>query len=190
MKMTMIQDPWPHMIIDDFLPDHAFEELLDEIEEIKQTPLDFRIPFEGGSGEPVDQWINRSLIQKTYIDPVINEAFMREHFPWHREFGQLEILHHINVIHPFTEYPVHDEAPRKMLSMILYVEGDNGTTIYDENQDFVYEVEFKPNRAIVFAPITNVSYHAYSSGPDVRTTANTFLVDNSRSPKSKHAKTT
>ncbi len=108
-----------------------------------------------------------------------------DNFPTHRKYDNARWDFNINIAPPHYDYPIHDEAPRKILSIIHYVYGDEsteGTVLYDENKQYVTTIEWKPNRALVFAALDGITWHSYRSGNSPRITANTFLTRTGNRP--------
>jgi hypothetical protein len=75
-------------------------------------------------------------------------------------------------------YRIHDESESKILSIVTYVASNNGkgTRLYDSDKKFIKEVEWKENKALIFAGITGKTWHDYySEQGSYRITVNTFL---------------
>lgn len=175
--MHVETSPWPHIIVDDYYQNDLFESMRDEI-----------IAFVKTSRLTTKQTFFRSYendfqtrFPKTYecarSVPAIDNL---NKFEQHRPFRKLSLYHEINVILDGHSYPIHDENPRKILSIVNYIapELSTGTLIYDQDKNFIKEVEWKPNRTLVFAGITDVTWHSYEVRPkQPRITLNTFLVD-------------
>ena len=109
----------------------------------------------------------------------ITPKFLEQFFPEHRKYETWEMQFEIQTTEPHTEYPIHDEAARKVLSCIHYIapEENVGTEIYDKDKNYVKTVEWKPNRALIFAAQDGVTWHSYQNNTDLpRTTANTFFI--------------
>lgn len=151
-KIQKVNDPWPYMVIDNFVSEEDFKDMCED-----QDPF---------------------LIRQT---TPITEEFLHEHFPVHRKYypGKWEYICEFQTTDPHTEYPVHDEAERKVLSCIHYIspEENVGTDIYDKDKNYVTTVEWKPNRAIIFAAQSGLTWHGYKNNTDhPRITANTFFA--------------
>lgn len=93
--------------------------------------------------------------------------FINEYFPEHRTYITYNTRHDIQISPPGYDYPIHDEADRKVLSIVHYLgEDGDGTILYDKNKNYVCEVEWKPNRAMIFAGIDNITWHSYKNTRD------------------------
>lgn len=153
MKTWKIQthnDPWPYIIIDNYMPEGDFQDLLAE-----------KDPF---------------IMQ---IHSPITPDFIEKFFPQHRKYDTWELKCEIQTSEPFSEYPIHDEAARKVVSCIHYLspEENVGTEIYDKDKNYVTTVEWKPNRALIFAGMDGITWHSYKNDTSLpRTTANTFFI--------------
>lgn len=96
-----------------------------------------------------------------------------------RRHSVCEVMTEVNVCLDDLSYPIHDEAKPKILSAVTYLMPDvsRGTLIFDKDKNFVKEVEWKPNRTLIFAPIDNVTWHSYECIPkSYRITINSFLL--------------
>lgn len=168
--MTFYQEPWPHLIIDDFFEPEVFEKMRKEIG-----------LFIGGS-----KIESRQTLYKDFTSlPVTAEALAStdfesyvSHFKEHRPFEKLYRSSEVSFCLRDFSYPVHDEASSKVLSVVVYIAPDQGigTGIHDLEKNHVFDVEWKPNRALIFAGLTGKTWHSYRSAPDgLRVTLNTFL---------------
>lgn len=106
--------------------------------------------------------------------PQITEYLNR--FDKHRDYNELGKIIHTSSIPPHYQSQVHDEAEFKIMSAIIYLgpEKSHGTKFYMEEE---FEVEWKPNRLMIFCGETGVTWHDYRAGDQERFTYNYFLVD-------------
>jgi hypothetical protein len=136
---------------------------------------------------------SKQSVIKTY-DPMFIDLFPKtyqclnsvsayellKYFPNHRDYSKLSCYSEINIIIDGFDYPIHDENPRKILSLVTYVapEFSTGTLMYDKDKTYVSEVEWRQNRTLVFAGLTGVTWHSYKvEQKKPRLTVNTFLVN-------------
>lgn len=177
--ITRYEEPWPHIIIDNFLPQGEFKTLTENC-----------MYLFSGSG-------TQDQIEADHDDNVFRihlryDAFIEQNMHLHlasfqerREFDSFKNLKTFsNFVRTKPNYvhPIHAEAPFKMLSSILYLAPDanNGTTLYSsEGKADKLELEWKPNRILIFAGRDDVTWHDYSSSWNDRYTYNHFLVDDS-----------
>ena len=193
--------PWPHIEIDDFYSPELFAALRNEVAiECKKLPLKnegFRrkmssklkgIPGKKrlhGQGFKFEVNINNTkddefpAVKAALAERPIDESWIKM-FPEYREYSDLILLTELNVLMDELNYPIHDENPSKILSVVTYLipETGKGTVLYDENQNYVKELEWKPNRTFIFPAITGKTWHSYNSPKGTyRITLNQFLID-------------
>lgn len=64
-------------------------------------------------------------------------------------------------------YPIHNDAISKLLSVVVYIspEKNHGTFLYNSNneKDLLTEIEWKTNRAFVFARKNKGTWHSFKS---------------------------
>jgi len=175
--MSIEQHPWPHTTIDSYYDDDLFKQMKDEIiAYVKQLPTVAYQTFHRSSDEGFKQKFPSTYRCANSVSPY-DQLKM---FPVHRSYEKLSHYIEINIIMDGYDYPIHDENPRKILSIVNYVapEKSTGTLIYDVDKEFVKEVEWKQNRTLIFPGITGVTWHAYKVEPrKPRITLNTFLVN-------------
>lgn len=101
-----------------------------------------------------------------------------DHFPDHREHSALTLYGECILCLENSEHPIHDESENKVLSAVtyLYPNWGEGTLLYNENKQFVKQIEWKPNRMMVFAGKTGLTWHSYKSESNIRLTLNSFLI--------------
>ena len=169
----MILEPWPHIIIDDFLPEEEFIRLSNHCQRsFKNLPEKIHYAH----GEQVQRW-------HLNYDPIAHHD-MTQYLKFfnHREYSKLRsIVHYVNTKANFT-HPMHTDAPYKILSSILYLspEVNNGTNLFKSERGFYNEmvaVKWKPNRMLIFAGQDNVTWHDYTSNEVDRYTFNHYLVE-------------
>jgi hypothetical protein len=147
---------WPYKVIDNFLPKKDFMILTDNILKIKA----------------------KNKIEREFFnyDPTPQIADLLKEFPKHRKCASLKKFIHYAITPTNFVHKIHDEAPFKIMSAIIYLHPENnyGTTLYHSEK--TVEVEWKPNRLMVFCGETGVTWHDYKSST-MRYTYNYFLVD-------------
>jgi len=154
--MIISDRPWKHLYIDDFMPDYMLQ-------------------YHYNKAQQVDPQGDVGRLILDY-DPMHRVADLLEHFPNHRPYNKLGKFIHYAATAANLTHAVHTDAPFKILSAVLYLgPTDNyGTRLYDQTK-FDKEVEWKPNRLVVFAG-NDYTWHDYRS-KQVRFTLNYFLVD-------------
>ena len=167
-------DPWPHLVIDDYYDADVFDTIRKHSKKFlgKHVNVETRkqeFPF---ANDPE----LKKAIESRPIDPSYFELFTN-----HREYTKLELFWEVNFLLGPYSYPIHDESGRKVLSNVVYVdpEENEGTRLYDVNKKLIKTVEWKPNRALIFAAIDGVTWHDYTCPKGkARITINQFLQRN------------
>ncbi len=154
MDIKYYENPFPHAIIDNFLP----QELYDRIKTNMET-------YPGGlSGLPETDEIRNHFgnelekIRNTLLEKVPNASA--------KEMTPNDYIIWANRQYPHAEYKNHNDSPWKRLSTVLYVGKFNQGTVFHESSDpkarIVGNVEWKENRAMSFVPSTS-SHHSYAN---------------------------
>ncbi len=156
----MVRDPWPHIVIDNFLDDYDWH-----LEQVK--------PWREMGGSSVKL---RKSIKQTERHPVVAQYLGQ--LP-HRPYERLKADWYYSIQYKGFEYPMHQEWDKKILSVVVYLgESGCGTDLYNVDQTPWGAIEWKPNRAFIFAGQEGVTWHSYKVGDHaVRTTLNGFLMN-------------
>jgi len=176
--MQMNNEPWEHGVIDNFYDETLFsamkKEIISYIRNMKsfQPKMTIRtsdVDFEKIFPESL-KCLNSRPIDETYLSM----------FSEHRPYKKLSHYSEINILLGELEYPIHDELHSKIMSVVTYVSPEKsiGTVLYDEDKNFSKEIDWLPNRTLIFCGKTGVTWHNYRSLPNsLRITINTFLID-------------
>jgi hypothetical protein len=120
-----IAEPWPHAILDDFLPAEVFAELLANLPAAK------------------DGARTRDLPASVLTALAACEDAIRYRWNFAGCKASLELIYRTRAIAP------HNDREDKFWSGILYVAGDPvGTELYDAEKRLAKVVEFAPNRLL------------------------------------------
>lgn len=170
-QSTKYFDPWEHIIVDNLYDESLFDgmkrELIQHIRDKKVThPLNF---IEDFSDLPMT---------KLCIDsnPVTEEWITS--FTKSREYKSLTPRHQVIICLGVNNFDIHYESSQKVLSSVTYVwsNAGTGTVIYDEDKEYVKEVDWQENRTLMFCGLDDVTWHSYySKHRSIRITLNTFL---------------
>jgi hypothetical protein len=137
--LTLETDPWPHGVLDDFLPPAVFAELLASLPRSRTTKLP-----------------QSALALLT--SPVILAA-CRERFG----FAGGQVLRQIRWFGP-AGLKAHEDRPDKLWNGQVYLAGDpKGTELYDGRDQLARVVEWRPNRFTCWAPPGRGLKHAAPS---------------------------
>tara|TARA_B100000035_G_scaffold68160_1_gene55695 strand:- start:1630 stop:2160 length:531 start_codon:yes stop_codon:yes gene_type:complete len=155
--MEIFKEPWSHIVIDDYYPTEVFDRLLEySKKKLKDNGFGsdgrFRMRFE--RDPDLDEILKDNLIS--------NEFF--KYFTDHREYNEdCNVYTELSgIIGPYR-YKLHSEAPNKLMSLVVYLgpEDNRGTRLFDKDKKFVKEIEWKPNRAMLFCGEDDVTWHDY-----------------------------
>lgn len=166
-EVTISNDPWFYISIDNFLPQEQFEKLregaldVDVMEDKVSRQL-----FNYDPTPTIEKLIRTFLKAKETMGVDV------------RSYSELKKFIHYAITPPNFEHQMHIEAPFKIMSAVLYLgpEKNIGTRLYKTPDDKnPVEVEWKPNRLFVFCGYDH-TWHDYAS-TETRYTYNYFLVD-------------
>ena len=186
---NMIQEPFPHLIIDNLCPDDFFNTLKQEIPHDKEFSQYTRLNGRFGIDQSV--WNNswKDLKKNLYNEKVRVELLNRfEDILILRKEKESESDWNATLTVDTTNYKIaaHRDGPSKHLSTIFYITGGkNGTSLY-KTRDHTYrtaqkvgEVDFVENRMFVFCghPHGSGSWHGVekASTPQKRYCVQAFL---------------
>lgn len=155
----MEDSPWPYIVIDNFLQDYDFH--LSEVNRRKSV----------GCGAKY-----RLSISDTSSFPDIFKYCEKLD---HRPYNEVEKVDwYYSVQHGPYEYPIHHEWVKKIISVVVYL-GDEGTgtDLYKPDKSYYGRIDWKPNRAFIFAGKENYTYHSYCAKKgETRKTLNGFII--------------
>lgn len=168
--------PWGHIICDDFYESGLFESMKNEI--VKYF-VDLEVRPKRMVYRTRDNGFESQFPQTSSCLSSVDYSKYLAEFPIKRSYNSVDMFSEISFISDGFEYPLHCENEEKVLSFVTYVAPakGRGTRIYDTDKTFVKEVEWKPNRMLVFAGLTGTTWHNYVVDPRMpRITINTFIV--------------
>ena len=166
MDIEYFDGPWPHVVIDDFLPDNIFNSLIEAKESINKLSNEYFNP-NGQTRYYVSDQLKEKLIdwedlknvdeslavkyefQKAGIHDILVEynLFLKEHDNIFRDIyeeltlkGQyVRTNSGIQIQNPGFKYKIHAEDHFKLMSLITFIspENNNGTWLYkSRKQDY------------------------------------------------------
>lgn len=97
----------------------------------------------------------------------VGEDFMKEHFKTWRSYSDSSVLStYIALKYNHLQYgpcSIHDELWDKVFSVATYISPlhNTGTIVYDKDKVFKHVITWKPNRAVAFPGINNVTWHDF-----------------------------
>jgi len=176
----MIKYPWPHAVLDDFYDTSLFNKAKKEIKNKIANDERLLNRIKDTSYQGVEKYDSFETL------PITKELFNSvDILPFLKIFNKKKysrIENHINITLPGRSYRIHDEQREKVISLVTYLmpENNQGTRLYTPDKQFVKEVEWKPNRCMIFAGIKNTTWHNFQTDKDkLRVTLNTFFIDDS-----------
>lgn len=166
--MIINDTPWKHMLIDNFLSDEEYLNIVSEILPFYNKVIE--------TNENLHIKANTSKIISDIIFPKLMNLFKTN-------FKQLNYGnkkhnfvvypdYRINILTPGYEYDtIHPDANNKLMTAVLYLypEKGDGTELYTDNNKESYfgSVEWKTNRVICFVSQNNPEFqktwHSYSN---------------------------
>lgn len=178
--LQKFSQPWPYIIVDNFFDSETLSYiesrlLRDKKEYLKQFKKHAHQQPGGYLFENLPDYRLRS-----YFDACVNESFLKTNFSFYRGFDK-ELYSELDIKVSYKPYAqrIHDETPSKVLSTVVYVAPAHnvGTVIFDENKNFHGVVTWRPNRALIFAPSTGLTWHSFGNWEnDKRITIDYFLM--------------
>ena len=158
----MILEPWPHIVMDDFL---SPEDLLSLQLKCVQWKEEIILPKIERTG--ITEGHNRLNCDPGILkDYNISEYFNQ--FTRRRPYKELNERLTLIRMNEGSTFPIHCDAPHKIFALIIYIapEFNLGTVIYDTDGKHGEPIEWKPNRAVMCCPLTDVTWHSYDSQDD------------------------
>lgn len=193
--------PWPHSIIDEYYPDTLFKDMQIELtrfaeqtlEQIRSGDLNKNVGYRFNRHKVGERsgWLC-SNTSKFKLFPKTSKCLSSrsidiadlEYFPNHRKFNPADVDVRTVIAMVFTDNHesgvIHYDWLDKIFTSAVYVspESSRGTILYNENKEYVSEVEWAPNRALLFAPTTDITWHSYESRPNsFRVAITEFIKD-------------
>ena len=128
-------DPWEYHIVDDFLPDELFSFAKDY---------------------PLEKGAQRCFMNK-------HPKFYALKYWFDRKFSISNMTFRGEISKNLLHKPHSDDYLRKISIIVNISRSDDsieGTYLYNEDLSFKKIIPWKNNRALIFTPIENITYHA------------------------------
>ena len=175
-KINVIQEPFMHIIEDNFLEDDDFNLLCTRIKNL----IDNSGP-DNDYGSSVTSNSATISIPKLIITKESSILSNDELIKFFKKYEK-KLLNHLEKLAPkkrnlydkFSfqvsktikncEYPIHEDTPQKLLSVVIYLQPKKnlGTFLYEKNSSIPSKiVEWKENRYLAFSRLRGVTYHSY-----------------------------
>lgn len=179
MKVSFCNDPWPHAIIDDFLPADDFQIIKDYV--LSRYDLN-------SVREAIIENHTQTVIYNILAPKVLE---LKDKYLEQLNYGSKEIparskpLIELRICPPgFVYKKIHCDAVEKIMSTVLYItpEQSNGTELYGTRdvESLSDIVTWRENRALIFVgqnnPLIQGTWHNYRNTTNLaRATANLIL---------------
>lgn len=160
----MILDPWPHIVIDDFLSK-------EDLAMFQQKAIEFNelvvLPWIEKNGSSKGRYYYKFETDPLEKYNILDYFAQFEHTRPYKDLGILPQL----IKTPdgrAIDTDIHEDAPHKIFTIVIYIspEENTGTQVYDSNKNHIGEIEWKLNRALMFCPLTGITWHSYGSTTD------------------------
>jgi hypothetical protein len=187
LNSKILEDPWKHQIVDDFFDQETFVLLRAKCKTLIRkygTPKDSNI-------DPTNITMIKHDLGLFLYDRLFeyNGLLLKYHkeildlYPDHRSYESYYSMPSFHFITGDAGYHhIHDETLDKTLSIVVYLDPEisHGTKIYsgESENDFCFEVPWKPNRALFFCGEKQKTWHSFGSSSYPRCTMNFFLRQN------------
>jgi hypothetical protein len=173
--------PWEYQIVDNILTDDFYKTLVNESDKLKQVlssqPIDqdgiwmFKAKKYGISQEVIDTIFNINQLLLKNATKILNQFSIKNV----SDIGYFSIPR-LGFCPPGAFGEIHDDGDTmdKTMIMVIYIspEKSKGTRLYSANDpnSFVKELDWKENRAFIFSPVKNVTWHDFVPGEQERVT--------------------
>ena len=151
MDIEYYKEPFPHAIIDNFLPQELYDRIKTNIQR-------HRI---GRSSLPEDKEIIKHLGNK--LESIRNTLLRQTTGVFSPGMTPSDTIIWALRTAPYDVYPIHRDSHWKRLSTVLYIGKFNLGTLFhrsgEKNAEVFSSVEWKENRAMSFIP-SATSYHS------------------------------
>ena len=183
LDARVMQDPWPHKIIDDILSKDIFSVICKEAAKLEQMaihePRDpnglwmFKAKELGLSNEVID------LIMELNLKLLLSFNEVLRDFPYamFSKIGYFSIPR-FNFIGPYVNGSIHDEGDSKTMALVIYLSPKEsiGTKLYkNENYSSLTKtVDWKLNRGFLMCSNPGVTWHSFHADSQPRMTLNFY----------------
>jgi hypothetical protein len=184
INAPIIYDPWPYKIIDNILDQDVFDQFKNAATIVSAVNKDDEYYSDGiWPNEFSKLGIDVSLRDTTLAiaDQLLtHQADILSQFPNHMksEIGYYNIPRFNYSLGKKTS-TIHDEGLSKTMALVIYIipETTAGTQLYNgpDTENFVKEVEWKPNRGMLMMSQPGVTWHSYTSLGGPRYTLNLYF---------------
>lgn len=173
MSYSLSTFPWEHHVVYDVFHPLVFDIIQQEVETWPKTPKDKR---------RLSMFILDQKVDGYIYCPWMHDLLSKKFKAMLRNFDRVnyKMIFEYNTCPEGYQYPIHCDAPEKIASMVLYINGEgSGTSLYTEDKEFAKKVPWKFNSGMYFENDLD-TWHSYDSIQDHRDTINCILVKNDK----------
>lgn len=152
--------PWPHLVIDNFYDDETWAYVCDKTELFSKYKDSAEVKTHGISFSHISD-----IVLLSYFTKKLPLDYLEQKFTNHRSYEDIHPDVSLKVSRLPKLFGIHDEVKQKIFSVITFIEPEHsvGTILFDQHKNLNKIVTWKPNRAVVFAPIDNVTWHSFGN---------------------------
>lgn len=163
--IDIIKNPFTVITIDNFFDDESWDYIQ---KNVVLNPQDYlsNLSKDGYDNQPWGAMVfdEKDPVIKPYLEEHISLDLMK-YFPIQRNYDPDKIKkgYCLNFFNKNFHSPIHHEAPDKLLAVVIYLapEHNIGTLLYNRSKTIDSVVTWKPNRACIFAPYDNLTWHSF-----------------------------
>ena len=188
VKADLYSYPWPHVVVDNFLPAEIYEELC----RLDLTPVEAKSfcvhhNYIGREGNMSLETIPEALALQIHAHFFNKLAAVLDFLaPGKMAFYDYTELHLVQTGVDFS-FPTHHDLREKLLSVVVYLDPkeSSGTLLFDSKEDSkpAKVISWKQNRALLFSRRENITWHSYKGFPtgERRALVYNLMTNNARS---------
>ena len=160
--LTKFNTPWEHVVVDNFLPDKLFKLLLTAISK-KDFTFENKKHYNNFKLDYYEQFEKKEV--NDFFKQHINETFISEHFSTSRKYSNLKSHFDFQIMNETGNSSIHCDLEEKIITSVFYIypKVNIGTSLYDINKNYIKTIDWVPNRAFIFCPLTDITWHSYKN---------------------------
>ena len=173
-NIQYIDYPWKYAVVDNFLPQDTFTQLIDYC---KNEGVDTLSPTTYSEGLKDKELQNNILIKCQELFNFTYKILDTEN----KITNFLGPYFHLQFREPGHNYNIHTDVEGKLYTIVLYIypEASDGTPLYTSGEpEYVGDLEWRPNRAMAFCPIQTKGKETFHAVKNTTTQNRAALVIN------------
>ena len=169
MDFEYVDTPFPHIIINNVLPEDIYKEQMDAFQKYSGSRWTV---FEHRFGEKIKEKLFNEFIDNCFKEQLLTickEMLVMRNEQAKEKREKVQIDHNkMRWIDSMRcedrvgyKIRIHPDIEQKIISVVIYMNGKGpGTTLWNREHTKSYEITPKPNTALVFVPMQGISYHS------------------------------